>query len=298
MSGIVLSASVRQNLLSLQSTAALLATTQNDLSTGTRSTRLSTIRRSISPRRASTTVPATSATCSTVSAMACRILQAANTGITSLQSLVASAQSIANQVLQSPVGYSPKSNFSSAAIPGATAGNLLGPGSNNTVTGAAIPGATATTTKLSALTTAITTADSLTIDGKTISFTSSGGNAVTRERRVARPDQRHGGRFAHGHRHHHRRHHRLDAWRDQADPEHRHHRAAGDRRQRRHADGARPDRRHDAAHASGAERPDPDDRRHRWRHSDQHRLRDRHRPGIDAQRAQRGAGGQQPSGRY
>ena len=35
MSGIVLSASVRQNLLSLQSTAQLLATTQNDLATGT-----------------------------------------------------------------------------------------------------------------------------------------------------------------------------------------------------------------------------------------------------------------------
>src|ERR1035438_8349075 len=34
MTGIVLSASVRQNLLSLQSTAALLATTQNDLATG------------------------------------------------------------------------------------------------------------------------------------------------------------------------------------------------------------------------------------------------------------------------
>ena len=34
MSGIVLSASVRQNLLSLQSTADLLATTQNDLATG------------------------------------------------------------------------------------------------------------------------------------------------------------------------------------------------------------------------------------------------------------------------
>src|SRR5258706_228347 len=34
MSGIVLSASVRQNLLSLQSTAELLATTQNRLSTG------------------------------------------------------------------------------------------------------------------------------------------------------------------------------------------------------------------------------------------------------------------------
>ena len=34
MTGIVLSASVRQNLLSLQSTASLLATTQNDLATG------------------------------------------------------------------------------------------------------------------------------------------------------------------------------------------------------------------------------------------------------------------------
>jgi len=34
MSGIVLSASVRQNLLSLQSTAALLAKTQNNLATG------------------------------------------------------------------------------------------------------------------------------------------------------------------------------------------------------------------------------------------------------------------------
>ena len=34
MSGIVLSASVRQNLLALQSTANLLAKTQNDLATG------------------------------------------------------------------------------------------------------------------------------------------------------------------------------------------------------------------------------------------------------------------------
>jgi flagellin len=34
MSGITLSASVRQNLLALQSTASLLAKTQNDLATG------------------------------------------------------------------------------------------------------------------------------------------------------------------------------------------------------------------------------------------------------------------------
>ena len=39
-----------------------------------------------------------------------QILQAANTGITSLQKLVDTAKSIANQVLQSPVGYSTKAN--------------------------------------------------------------------------------------------------------------------------------------------------------------------------------------------
>ena len=64
-----------------------------------------------------------------------QVLQAANTGITSLQSLVANAQSIANQVLQTPVGYSTKSSVTATAITGATANNLLGPATNDTVTG-------------------------------------------------------------------------------------------------------------------------------------------------------------------
>ena len=55
-----------------------------------------------------------------------QVLQAANTGITSLQSLVSNAQSIANQVLQAPTGYSTKSSVTSAAVSGATADNLLG----------------------------------------------------------------------------------------------------------------------------------------------------------------------------
>ena len=50
MSGIVLSASVRQNLLSLQSTAELLSTTQNRLATGKKVTRRSTTRPTSSPR--------------------------------------------------------------------------------------------------------------------------------------------------------------------------------------------------------------------------------------------------------
>jgi flagellin-like hook-associated protein FlgL len=179
MSGIVLSASVRQNLLSLQSTAALLATTQNDLATGNK------VNTALDNPTEFFTAAGLNNRASDIGNLldsignGVQVLQAANTGITSLQSLIANAQSIANQVLQSPVGYSTKSNVTATAIPGATANNLLGPPANNTVTGAAIPGATATTTKLSALTTAITTADSLTIDGKTITFAASGGNTFT-----------------------------------------------------------------------------------------------------------------------
>ena len=179
MTGIVLSAAVRQNLLSLQSTASLLAKTQNDLATGNK------VNSALDNPTEFFTAQGLTNRASDINNLldgignGVQILQAANTGITSLQSLVASAQSIANQVLQSPVGYSTKSNVTSTAIAGATATNLLGPGSNNTVTGTAIAGAAATTTKLSALTTAITTSDSLTIDGKTISFTNSGGNTVT-----------------------------------------------------------------------------------------------------------------------
>ena len=164
MSGIVLSASVRQNLLSLQSTAALLATTQNDLATGNK------VNTALDNPTEFFTAAGLNNRASDIGNLldsignGVQVLQAANTGITSLQGLIANAQSIANQVLQSPVGYSTKSNVTATAIPGATANNLLGPPANNTVTGGAIPGATALTTKLSALTTPITTADSITID--------------------------------------------------------------------------------------------------------------------------------------
>ena len=125
MSGIVLSASVRQNLLSLQSTADLLATTQNRLATG---------------KKVNTALdnPTNFFTAQSLDARAgdinnlldgigngVQVLQAANTGITSLQKLVDTAKSIANQALQSAVGYSTKSNVS-ATITGATATDLRG----------------------------------------------------------------------------------------------------------------------------------------------------------------------------
>jgi hypothetical protein len=100
MSGIVLSASVRQNLLSLQSTAALLATTQNDLATG------NAVNSALDNPTSYFTAQSLNNRASDINNLldgignGVQVLQAANTGITSLQSLVSNAQSIANQVLQ------------------------------------------------------------------------------------------------------------------------------------------------------------------------------------------------------
>src|SRR6202035_5207765 len=121
MSGIVLSASVRQNLLSLQSTADLLATTQNRLSTG------KSVNSALDNPTNFFTAQSLDNRASDINNLldgignGVQVLQAANTGITSLQKLVDSAKSVATQVLQSPVGYSTKSNVTSAAISGATA---------------------------------------------------------------------------------------------------------------------------------------------------------------------------------
>jgi flagellin len=183
MSGIVLSASVRQNLLSLQSTASLLATTQNDLATGNK------VNSALDNPTNFFTAQGLNNRASDIGNLldgignGVQVLQAANTGITSLQSLVASAQSIANQVLQTPVGYSTKSNVTSTAIAGATANNLLGPGTNNTVTGSVVnnkltvpvPITTATllVSATNSDTLAATPTSSLTVDGKTISFSTS-----------------------------------------------------------------------------------------------------------------------------
>jgi flagellin len=196
MSGIVLSASVRQNLLSLQSTASLLATTQNDLATGNK------VNTALDNPTEFFTAQSLTNRASDISNLldgignGVQVLQAANTGITSLQSLVASAQSIANQVLQSPTGYDTKSNISSAAISGATATNLLGTAySNNTVTGTAVTNdgtggsgaaitvatqliGTASSTS-NDLGTAITNGSVLTVDGKTISFSTAQTNSTT-----------------------------------------------------------------------------------------------------------------------
>src|ERR1700731_2379488 len=147
MSGIVLSASVRQNLLSLQSTASLLATTQNDLSTGNK------VNTALDNPTEYFTAQGLNNRASDINNLldgignGVQVLQAANTGLASLQSLVASAQSIANQVLQAPTGYTSKSSVTALAQTGATANNLLGTGGSPTdATFTAAAAANATTT--------------------------------------------------------------------------------------------------------------------------------------------------------
>ena len=126
MSGIVLSASVRQNLLSLQSTADLLSTTQNRLATGKK------VNSALDNPTNFFTAASLDNRASDINNLldgisnGVQVLQAANTGLTSLQSLVANAQSIANQVLQTTVGYSTKASATSLAPTGAGALGVAG----------------------------------------------------------------------------------------------------------------------------------------------------------------------------
>src|SRR5205807_7993370 len=106
LSNITLSASVRQNLLSLQGTADLLATTQGRLATGKK------VNSALDNPTNFFTAAGLDSRASDISNLldsignGVQVLQAANTGITSLSKLVDTAKSIANQVLQQPTGYS------------------------------------------------------------------------------------------------------------------------------------------------------------------------------------------------
>src|ERR1700712_5792867 len=127
LSNITLSAAVRQNLLSLQGTADLLATTQNRLATGKKVNSALDNPTNFFPAQSLDSRASDISNLLDGIGNGVQVLQAANTGITSLQSLVATAQSIANQALQVPTAYDAKSTITTT-INGATANNLLGTG--------------------------------------------------------------------------------------------------------------------------------------------------------------------------
>ncbi|MDB5511538.1 MAG: flagellin [Enterovirga sp.] len=205
MSGIVLSAATRQSLLAAKDTAELLGMTQNRLATGKK------VNSALDNPTSFFTAAGLDARATDISNLLDSIsngvqaIQAANTGITSIQKLVDSAKSVANQALQTTVGYSAKSSIAATAITGATASNLLGNATSASVDGTAVTTAKArtaytaatvtaasavnndntgtaaaitTSTKLTgtagsssdALSSKITTSDTLTVNGKTITF--------------------------------------------------------------------------------------------------------------------------------
>ena len=126
MTGIVLSASVRQNLLSLQSTADLLATTQGRLASGKKvNTALDNPTNFFTAQGLDNRAGDINNLLDSIG-NGVQVLQAANTGITSLQKLVDTAKSIANQVLQAPTGYSAKASATSLAPTGAGALGVAG----------------------------------------------------------------------------------------------------------------------------------------------------------------------------
>jgi flagellin-like hook-associated protein FlgL len=123
MSGIVLTSAVRQNLLSLQSTANLLATTQTRLATGKKvNTALD------NPTNFFTAQGLDNRSSDITNLLdsignGVQVLQAADTGLTSLQKLVDTAKSIANQVLQQPSGYTTRATYTTTALAAGTAGS-------------------------------------------------------------------------------------------------------------------------------------------------------------------------------
>ncbi|HEY6255581.1 MAG TPA: flagellin [Xanthobacteraceae bacterium] len=184
-SGIVLSTSVRQNLLSLQSTADLLAATQGRLASGKRVN--SALDNPVNFFTASGLDSRASDINNLLDAIGngVQVLQAANTGITSLQKLVDTAKSVANQALQTTVGYSTKANIISGTITtngtGVSASDLRGLG---TVTNTAatlggvvnVGGGAGTLTAATLLSaigtggTAIANGDTFSVNGKNITF--------------------------------------------------------------------------------------------------------------------------------
>src|SRR5437879_2444597 len=134
LSNITLTAAVRQNLLSLQGTADLLATTQGRLATGKK------VNSALDNPTNFFTAAGLDARASDISNLldsignGVQVLQAANTGITSLSKLVDTAKSIANQVLQQSSGYTAKAFVAIAAPAGA--GALAVPGTATDLTNA------------------------------------------------------------------------------------------------------------------------------------------------------------------
>ncbi|WP_018262727.1 flagellin hook IN motif-containing protein [Methylobacterium sp. WSM2598] len=151
MSSITLSAATRQNLLSLQDTASLLATTQNRLATSKKvNTALDNPTNFFTADGLSSRSTALSSLLDSVS-NGIQTIQAANTGLTKVQTLTDQLKSVAQQALASANSFSVKATSVSTALTGASAQNLLSTGATQAVSDTALSAnATATAATVTA----------------------------------------------------------------------------------------------------------------------------------------------------
>ena len=148
MSSITLSAATRQNLLSLQDTASLMATTQNRLATG------KTVNSALDNPTNFFTAQSLDSRSSGLNSLldgvsnGVQAIQAANQGITSIQKLVDQAKSIANQALSTQLATTGTATnaYSTASSGSAVSFSVNG----TTVTASASSSITATVAALNA----------------------------------------------------------------------------------------------------------------------------------------------------
>ncbi|AWN53879.1 flagellin [Methylobacterium sp. 17Sr1-1] len=142
MSDITLSAATRQNLLSLQDTAALLSTTQTRLSTGKKVN--SALDGPVNYFTAQNLNSRSSSLTYLLDGVSNGIqtIQAANTGITKLRGLTDQLKAVAQQALSASNAFTAKASIASTALSGATANNLLSVGATTAVAEAPVGNAT------------------------------------------------------------------------------------------------------------------------------------------------------------
>ena len=152
MSGVTLTAATRQNLLSLQDTAALTATTQNRLATGKK---VSSALDNPVTFFTSQSLDQRSGDLSNLLdgiSNGVQAIQAANQGITSIQKLVDQAKSVANQALSTQITTTGTATTGFTATTGTTTINLF---VNGAATSATIPANATIDQAISALNTAV-----------------------------------------------------------------------------------------------------------------------------------------------
>lgn len=168
MSSITLSAATRQNLLSLQDTASLLSTTQNRQSTGKKVN--SALDNPVNFFTAQSLDGRSSALSSLLDGISNGIqtIQAANQGITAIQSLTGQLTSLTQQALASASAFTSKATTTSSSIANQTNANILGgTATAATTTGSTVTGLATTQT----LTAAGITTGNIIVNGQTINIT-------------------------------------------------------------------------------------------------------------------------------